>query len=118
MLGSQRTWVGYIKEQEQIIRYYVLYAHFQNYKAEKRIRDLQEQARKILLEDSICWLHTFNIHIWSYALRHINDFKTINSLDKSSPLSRFSNLHLDPILKDLSQLWMSYLIIFRDSSEL
>ena len=69
-------------------------AHFQNGIAEKRIRDLQEQARIMLLHAINQWPNMLSIHLWPYAFRHANEvFNTLPyHQDGASPLERFNNV--------------------------
>jgi hypothetical protein len=48
-------------------------AHFQNGMAEKRIRDLQETARTMLIHANKRWSTAINAHLWPYAVRYAND---------------------------------------------
>ena len=52
---AEHKWVHHCQDNGQTISYCAAYAHFQNGKAEKRIRDLQEEARKILLHAVARW---------------------------------------------------------------
>ena len=94
------TWMEHVKQHGQKFSYCAAYSHFQNGKAENRIRNLQEQARKIILHAISCWSQAVNTHIWLYALRHVNDIKTTisDSPDGSSPISIFTQVYLPPTL--------------------
>jgi hypothetical protein len=48
-------------------------AHFQNGKAEKKIRDLQDAARTYLLHAIRKWPKAITINLWPHALRYAND---------------------------------------------
>ena len=98
---AERKWTDHVQQEGQTISYCAAYAHFQNGKAEKRIRDIQEQARKILLHAINRWPQAINVHIWPYDLRHANDVKNSipNSLDGSSPTTTFSQVHLPPTVR-------------------
>ena len=50
------------------ITYCGVNAHHQNGHAEKRIRDLQDQARSIMLHAQRCWPSAVSTHLWPYAL--------------------------------------------------
>eukprot|EP00978_Attheya_sp_CCMP212_P015226 scaffold39205_cov33-Attheya_sp.AAC.1 len=57
----------------QTISFCGVNAHWQNGIAEKKIRDLTEQARTILLFAQNRWPVAVSIHLWPYALRSAND---------------------------------------------
>ena len=98
---AEHKWVNHCKDNGQTISYCTAYAHFQNGKAEKRIRDLQEEARKILLHAIARWPAALNVHLWPYALRHANDVRNAipNNDDGSSPFDRFASVSLAPRLR-------------------
>ena len=76
-------------------------AHFQNGRAEKRIRDLRESARTALLHAMSRWHGVVDLHLWGYALRYTNDI--INNIpDEKGPskLERFSSVPVQCNLKD------------------
>jgi len=43
-------------------------AHFQNGVAERRIRELQDQARTMLIHANKRWPEAINVHLWPYAI--------------------------------------------------
>jgi len=85
----------------QTISYCGVNAHFQNGVAEKRIRDLQEQARKQLLHAKSRWPSAIEINLWPYALRTANDIRNTipDKEDGSSPLERFCRTNVSPKLR-------------------
>jgi len=68
-------------------------AHFQNGMAERRIRELQDSARTMLIHANRRWPTAVDAHLWPYALRYANDmfnhapFARNNNV---SPIERFS----------------------------
>jgi hypothetical protein len=48
-------------------------AHFQNGLAERRIRELTEHARTMLIHAQKRWPSAITANLWPYALRHAND---------------------------------------------
>ena len=97
----EHKWVHHCQDSGQTISYCAAYAHFQNGKAEKRIRDLQEQARNILLHAIIRWQSAVTIHLWPYALCHANDVRNAipSQDDVTSSLDRFASVKLPPRLR-------------------
>jgi hypothetical protein len=71
-----------VTEKGQTISYCGVNAHWQNGIAEKKIRDLTDQARTILLFSQNRWPGAITTHLWPYALRAAND-----SLNNSPRLS-------------------------------
>jgi hypothetical protein len=66
---AEKGFVNAVKKQQQTVSFCGVNAHFQNGLAEKRIRDLQEQAHTMLLHPKSRWLEVVSIHLWPYALR-------------------------------------------------
>ena len=52
---ADNAFIKNIQDQGQTISFCAAYAHFQNGRAEKRIRDIQEDARKVLLHCTAQW---------------------------------------------------------------
>ena len=59
--------------------------------AEKRIGDLQDAARTMLVHAKHCWPKAVNAHLWPYALRFANEIH-VNTPhnDKKAPIELFS----------------------------
>eukprot|EP00978_Attheya_sp_CCMP212_P031934 scaffold122559_cov58-Attheya_sp.AAC.4 len=82
-----------VTEKGQTISYCrVNHAHWQNGIAEKRIRDLTDQACTILLFAQSRWPGAVSTHLWPYALRAAND--SLNNAprlqDKVIPIETFT----------------------------
>jgi hypothetical protein len=86
-------WTKNMKLKNQEISLCGTYAHHQNGKVEKRIRDLQELARTSLLHARTRWSEAINSFLWPYALRKgAVDFNTIKKKTETlSLLEKFSN---------------------------
>ena len=56
----------------QTISYCGVNAHFQNGIAERRIRELQDQTRTMLLDAKSKWPSAITVHLWPFALRYAN----------------------------------------------
>ena len=89
-----------ITKKGQMISFCGVNAHFQNGIAEKRIRDLQEQARKQLLHAKARWPSAIEINLWPSALRNTNEIRNNlpNKPDRSSPIERFAKVNVAPKL--------------------
>ena len=76
-------------------------AHFQNGVAEKRIRDLQEQARAMLLFAVHKWPRMLSMALWPYALRTANEVRNATPLDgqNKTPMELFTQVAIAPKLK-------------------
>jgi hypothetical protein len=85
----------------QSITYCGVNAHFQNGIAEKRIRDLQEPARKQLLHAKARWPAAVTTNLWPYALRNTQHMRNSlpDSKDGTCPFERFSGVEVAPNLK-------------------
>ena len=84
----------------QTITYCGVNAHFQNGKAKKRIRDLQEKTRKQLQHAKSRWPSAVELSLWPYALRQATHLRNClpNKEDASLPLERFSKTSVAPKL--------------------
>jgi hypothetical protein len=91
-----------VKQQQQTISFCGVNAHFQNGIAEKRIRDLQEQARAMLLHANSWWPKVVSVHLWPYALGSANQLRQVtpDKEDGNSPLERFSGAEVAANPKD------------------
>ena len=71
-------------------------AHFQNGVAERRIRELQQTARTMLLHATRRWPDAISANLWPYALRMANDIfnSTSNISTKQIPVNMFTNLKI------------------------
>jgi hypothetical protein len=81
-------------EQSQRITYCGVNAHFQNGRAERRIRDLQDGARTSLLHAMKKWPSAINVHLWPYAMRYVNDVNNYipRKGRQESPMELFGSL--------------------------
>ena len=91
-----------VQQEGQTISYCGVNAHFQNGVAEKRIRDLQDEARRQLHHAKARWPEAVTVNLWPYALRNANHLK--NTLpDKPNgtcKLQRFAGVQVEPNLKN------------------
>ena len=76
-------------------------AHFQNGVAEKRIRDLQEQARMMLLFAVHKWPKMLSMALWPDALRTANEVRNATPMDNQTktPMELFAQVEITPKLK-------------------
>ena len=76
-------------------------AHHQNGKVEKRIRDLGDDARKLLIHSIFKWNGIINSSLWPYAFRHAANVRNTlpDKKDGTSPLERFSGTDIKPNLR-------------------
>jgi hypothetical protein len=91
-----------VKQKQQTISFCGVNAHFQNGIAEKRIRDLQEHARTMMLHAKSRWPKGVSIHLWPYALSSANQLRQVtpDKEDGTSPLERFSGAEVAANLED------------------
>ena len=98
---ADNLFIQNIESNGQTISFCGVGAHHQNGRAEKRIRDLRESARKMILHANSRWPKAVNVHLWPYALRHISNISnmTPDKLDGSSMLERFAEVNVSPRIK-------------------
>jgi hypothetical protein len=79
--------------QAQRITYCGVNAHFQNGRAERKIRDLQDGARTSLLHAMKKWPSAITVNLWPYAIRYMNDVNNYvpRRNEHQSPIELFSS---------------------------
>jgi hypothetical protein len=65
-------WVEECKREGQGMSYAGVNAHHQNGIAERRIRELQELARTMLIDANSRWGDSVTANVWPYAIRMVN----------------------------------------------
>ena len=85
----------------QTISYCGVGAHFQNGRAEKKIRDLREAARKMIIHAMRRWPSEISINLWPYALRTASDHQNYlpTSDDGKSKIEMFTGVEIGARLK-------------------
>ena len=89
---SEAAFMDAVQQAGQSISFCGVGAHHQNGVAERRIRDLTEHARTMLLHASHRWPKAINAHLWPYALRqaaHIRNHLPRES-EGGSPIEKFA----------------------------
>jgi hypothetical protein len=99
---AEKLFINDIEAKGQSISYCGVNAHFQNGIAEKRIRDLSDSARTMLIHASRQWPAAITAHLWPYAIRMASDVRnaTPNAKENLAPLEKFSGTTLKPKLSD------------------
>ena len=102
---ADNLWLSDIAQRGQSISFCGANAHFQNGVAEKRIRDLQEAARTILLDAKSRWPKAISACLWPYALRHANHAHAqtpsrMKHHGGRTPYEIFVNSTIQPNVKD------------------
>jgi hypothetical protein len=83
---------------QQSITFCGVNAHWQNGIAEKRVQDLQSQARTMLLHGQHRWPKMLSTALWPYALRTANEIQNSTPKMKNgrSPIEDFSGVAVTP----------------------
>jgi hypothetical protein len=98
---SEAEFTRAVETDQQTITYCAVNAHHQNGQAEKKIRDLQELARTMLLHAKQRWPNAVSASLWPYAMRMANDVSNFSPgiLDGVSPQEKFSQVTVAPRVK-------------------
>jgi hypothetical protein len=83
----------HVKSKHQTISHSGVNAHFQNALAEKRIRDLQDAARIMLVHAKHRWPKAISLYLWPYALQMANDVHmSTPGVTGKAPIEMFSTV--------------------------
>ena len=98
---AERAFVDDVEQKGQTITFCGVSAHHQNGKAEKRIRDLQDAARTMLIHAYRRWPKGITVNLWPHALRTANDVRNCAAArdDGLSPMSVFTGVPIQPQLR-------------------
>ena len=98
---ADNMWLKDVEEQGQTISYCGVNAHYQNGIAEKRIRDLTERARKMLLHAKSRWPEAITVNLWPYAIRAAQDQMNLipNDINGSCNEELFTGVEVSSKLK-------------------
>ena len=90
-----------VEDDGQTISYCGVNAHHQNGKAEKKIRDLQDLARTMILHAQQRWPTAVTVNLWPYAVRMANEtMNTTPSIQEGvSPMELFAQVAIAPRVK-------------------
>jgi len=100
---AETLFLGDIQSKNQSISYCGVGAHFQNGIAEKRIRDLQESARTMMIHAAHKWPEAHSVALWPYAIRLANEILNCTprtDRNQSSPVEGFSRTRVRPKVKN------------------
>ena len=94
-----KKWVEECQQRKQDLTFAGVNAHHQNGIAERRIRELQETTRAMLIHATKRWPGVVTIHLWPYAIRMANQAYNATPLNahinKQSPNQIFDNSAVD-----------------------
>ena len=98
---ADKAFVDDVRAGHQTITFCGVGAHHQNGVAERRIRDITENARTSLLHATHRWPKAIAANLWPQAIKHVINVR--NSLPRpgktESPLSKFAGTSVQPNLK-------------------
>lgn len=100
---DSKLFVQEVQQAGQTILYCAVNAHHQNGRAEKKIRDLQELARTMILHARQRWPSAITTNLWPYALRMANEVSNLTPIlvgqDHVSPIELFAQVEIRPQVK-------------------
>ena len=98
---ADKGFVQDCQKQHQGLSYCGVNPHFQNGITEKKIRNLQEQTRTMMLHALRKWSSMLSIHLWPYGLCTANDMCNFTLCKDSniSPIEESSGVAVQPKLK-------------------
>lgn len=99
---ADKAFTDHVLEKGQTISFCGANAHFQNGRSEKRIRDLQDQARVSLVHAKHRWSTAISANLWPYALRLANLVHQITP--DASGISRLEKFSGNEIRADLKHI--------------
>eukprot|EP00977_Amphora_coffeiformis_P029403 scaffold40460_cov550-Amphora_coffeaeformis.AAC.1 len=70
---ASKLWKLHCSTKQQGLTFAGVGAHFQNGKAENKIRQLQSQARSMLIHAARRWPQAVTANLWPYAIRMANE---------------------------------------------
>ena len=99
---AETAFRNHARQRGQTISFCGVNAHFQNGIAEKRIRDLQDQARTMLSHAKHQWPSAITANLWPYALRMANEVNNAvpRTTQSISPCEQFFASQVAPRLTD------------------
>ena len=99
---AEHKFIDAVQQKGQTISFCGVGAHFQNGIAEKRIRDLQDSARTMIIHANRRWPSAITVNLWPYALTLAADVRnaTSNRNDGFTPIGIFTSAKQTPQLKD------------------
>lgn len=98
---ASQLWRQHCSKRNQGLTFAGVGAHHMNGRAERRIRELQELSRTMLIHANKRWPEAVDAHLWPYAVRMANDaYNEAMARDGGkSPLERFSKSNVEPNTK-------------------
>ena len=99
---ADNLFLDIVQTSNQTIFFCSVGAHRQNGRSEKRIIDLHESARKMILHSISKRPKEINIHLWPYALRHASIVSNMvpDNIDGRSKLECFAQVQVASLLKN------------------
>jgi hypothetical protein len=95
---AEVEFIRLVEKAHQMISFCGVNAHHMNGHAKKRIRDLQENARAMLLHAKRRWPSAVTANMWPYAIQSANEVHNFSPGIKSrvSPIELFSQVQVAP----------------------
>ncbi len=92
-------WVEECKKQDQGLTFAGVNAHHQNGVAERKIRELQDMARTMLIQANLRWPNGVTTNLWPYAIQManevINNTPSFQDENRRLPVELFANSNVN-----------------------
>jgi hypothetical protein len=98
-----QKWVDCCAKAEQGLTFAGVNSHHENGIAERRIKELQDAARSMLIHANRRWKMSVNAHLWPYAVRmacdQVNNTPRMQDKERKTPMQAFSKSDVHTNLK-------------------
>jgi hypothetical protein len=111
---AENKFLASVAECGQTISFCGVIAHFQNGKAERRIRTLQDLGRTQLLHALARWPVAITTHLWPYAVANVASNDQKRQGDNLTRIEKFSGSEIEPNMKNHHHIGIPVYVLDND----